>query len=65
LFDPDQAKSARADDAINILSLPADYLSLDKALSVVDAWLEAAVSNEGRYQRRRQKILVWEDKVFK
>jgi RpiB/LacA/LacB family sugar-phosphate isomerase len=65
LFDPDQALRARQDDAINVLSLPADYLTPAKALNIVDEWLDAAVSSVDRYQRRRQKILAWEDRVFK
>ena len=65
LFDPKQAAHARAADAINILALPADYVTIDQAMKIVDEWLDTSVGDDARYQRRLRKLSVWEDRVFK
>ena len=65
LFEEKQAVHAREADDVNVLSLPADHITIERAIKVVDIWLDTPVSGNERYQRRRQKILAWEDKIFK
>lgn len=55
-FLPDQVKHTRENDHINILSLPADYLSVEEAYKIVDAFLEALPKNEEKYLRRIKKL---------
>lgn len=45
------ARAVRQDDNVNVLSLPADYISPDQALEIVSAWLTAEFK-EGRYRKR-------------
>ncbi len=50
-WNPQVASAARCDDMANILVLPADYISLEYAFEVVNAWLKAEFKG-GRYQTR-------------
>ncbi|MBU4269582.1 RpiB/LacA/LacB family sugar-phosphate isomerase [Candidatus Dependentiae bacterium] len=50
-WNPEVAAAARCDDMANILALPADYISLDLAFEIVNAWLKAEFKG-GRYQTR-------------
>lgn len=54
------AKTSRADDDANILSLPADYLSDEAMKQVVTAWLETPFSADARHIRRLQKVVQYE-----
>ena len=45
------ARSARTDDNVNILSLPADYLKFHEIPDIIQAWLSAEFKG-GRYQQR-------------
>ncbi|TET34808.1 RpiB/LacA/LacB family sugar-phosphate isomerase [Candidatus Dependentiae bacterium] len=45
------ARSAKEDDNVNVLVLPADYLSNDQMVTMVKAWRDAQF-NEGRYAKR-------------
>lgn len=45
------ARSAREDDDVNILSLPADYLTIREVPDIIQAWLSAEFK-QGRYQQR-------------
>lgn len=45
------ARSGREDDKLNVLSLPADYLTLQQVQAIVEAWLSAEFK-KGRYQER-------------
>lgn len=50
------ARTSRADDDTNVLAIPADYLSEDEVIRVVDTWLETEFSGEGRHKRRLKMI---------
>ena len=54
-WSPEHVKSARNDDDINVLALPADYISKETALQVSLAFLETPFSNEERHVRRLNK----------
>lgn len=45
------ARAAREDDNVTILSLPADFITTEEALNIVDAWLSAQFK-QGRYFER-------------
>lgn len=45
------ARSAKEDDNVNVLSIPADYLSIHEVPDIVQAWLSSGFK-EGRYQER-------------
>lgn len=49
------ARAACEDDNVNILSLPADYLTSNAVPGIVDAWLSARFK-KGRYQERLEMI---------
>ena len=53
---PDHARSSRNDDGTNILVLPADYVSHEEALEIVQAWLSTNFSGEDRHLRRLMQI---------
>lgn len=55
-FDQGQAEKARADDDVNCLSLPADYLNSEKAKNIVLTFLKTEFSGEERYRRRLVKL---------
>lgn len=55
-FEPRHAASSRLDDDSNVLSIPADYISEEKAKEMVDAWLNTEFSNEERHKRRLKKV---------
>ncbi len=49
------ARSAMEDDNVNILSLPADYLTIHEVPAIVEAWLSAEFK-KGRYQERLDMV---------
>jgi ribose 5-phosphate isomerase B len=49
-------KVARADDNVNVLVLPARYVSSDEAQKIVQAWLDAKFHNDAKYQRRLDEL---------
>jgi ribose 5-phosphate isomerase B len=55
-----QAISARTDDNCNILVLPADYIDVDKAKKIIDAFLKTKFSDVKRHVRRLNKIAQYE-----
>jgi len=55
-FDSEQIKSAKAHDHINILAIPADYLTTEKALELVDVFINTKPMHEEKYIRRLNKI---------
>lgn len=55
-FDSEQIKSAKAHDHINILAIPADYLTTEKALELVDIFINTKPMHEEKYIRRLNKI---------
>ncbi len=60
---PARAKKAREDNDANILSMGADYISLDEAKEIVKTFLETPFSNAERHVRRLQKITDYENKT--
>ncbi len=50
------AKIAKADDNINVICLPADYLTLQETQKVVDTWLKTPFKKEARYKRRLSQV---------
>jgi len=55
-FSVDQIRSARHDDDINVLALPADSLTLDKAKDMVKVFLDTPFAHASRYEQRIEKI---------
>ena len=51
-WSPEHAKSARNDDNVNVLALPADYISKESALQMSLTFLETLFSNKERHVRR-------------
>lgn len=51
-----QIRAARADDDINILTIAADFVDLETAKRMVQAFLETPFKNEEKYKRRIEKI---------
>lgn len=51
-FDEVQVKKAKEDDFVNVLSLPAEFISVEKAHSLVDSFLNAVPKTEEKYKRR-------------
>ena len=55
-WDPKHAASTRSDDDSNVLAIPADYIDTQKAIEIVDTWLETEYEKEPRFERRLKKI---------
>ena len=55
-FDPDQVRHARASDNCNVLSLPAEFVDVQKAQALVEAFLTTNYQSNERRQRRQQQI---------
>lgn len=53
----DHVKSARLDDNVNVLALPADYISDIAAKEIVKSWLETPFSKLPKHERRLAKQL--------
>ena len=56
VFDLEQARSARHDDDINVLSLAADFTDHEYAKHIVLLFLKTSFSGQERHVRRIQKI---------
>ena len=54
-LDESVAKQAKEHSNINILALPAEYISITKAVPIIRMWL-AAEFQQGRYSERLQMI---------
>ena len=52
----EMARKAKEHNDANILSLGADYMSIDQAKNVVKAFLDTPFSNDERHMRRIEKI---------
>lgn len=57
-------KKAREDDDINVLCLPADFITKIKALKIALLFLKTKFKNLAKYQRRIQKIIDYENKNY-
>lgn len=55
-FDADQVQHGVENDHINVLALPADYLSEEKAKELVKIFLTSKPVNEERFVRRIKKL---------
>jgi ribose 5-phosphate isomerase B len=54
-FNETVARASKADDDINILVLPSDYITLSEAVSTVQSWISTEFKS-GRYEERLQMI---------
>lgn len=52
----EQIRKARVDDDINVLALPADYLSESEAIEITRIFLKTPFSNEDKKLRRIEEI---------
>jgi len=50
------AKASRVDDDVNILCLPADYVSPETAKGIVKVWLDTKFSFEQRHIKRLEEV---------
>lgn len=60
-FSPEHAAKARVDNDANVLSLPSDYIDLEKAKEIIKEFLTTGFSYEERHIRRLRKILDYEN----
>jgi ribose 5-phosphate isomerase B len=60
VWNNDIARRAREDDNANVLVIPADYVSNEEALAMIQAWLGATFKG-GRYQERLTMIDAFSD----
>lgn len=65
VFDVKRAVHAKSHDNANIITLPADAVSLPKAKMLVSAWLNASPKDDEKYLRRLRKIEAIERAMFK
>lgn len=54
-IDEDMARNSKADDDINVLAVPAEYLSSSKVIAIIRTWI-ATEFKKGRYEERVQMI---------
>ena len=54
-FNEEVTKASKADDDINVLIIPGDYVSVSTAVSIVRQWI-ATEFKKGRYEERLQMI---------
>ncbi len=54
-WSPEVARLAKEDDNVNVLVLPADFISLSQAVSCIDIWQKTAFKG-GRYAKRLNLI---------
>ena len=60
-FNKKLAEMCKRHEDANIISIPADYITKEEALDIIDAW-ENAMFEGGRYQRRLDKIKKFEER---
>lgn len=63
VFDEARARQAREHEDANVLTLPTDILSEEKAINIVKTFLTTPFSNEERHVRRIDKIKKIEENV--
>ncbi|MER3407060.1 MAG: ribose 5-phosphate isomerase B [Patescibacteria group bacterium] len=61
VYEEEMAKMAKADDNINVLCLAADFVSKEKVLKIVKAFIETPFKNEEKYLRRIKKVEDYEN----
>ena len=60
----DMARNSKADDDINVLAIPAEYLSTSQVIAIIRVWI-ATEFKKGRYLERLQMIENIENKEMK
>lgn len=55
-WDVTHTASAVNDDDINVLALPAEYISEQKTYMIVDTWLNTKAGTDERYLRRQKQL---------
>ncbi|MCA9308056.1 RpiB/LacA/LacB family sugar-phosphate isomerase [candidate division WWE3 bacterium] len=55
-FEPKHVVTAVTDDNVNVIALPADFITKEKAYEILEAWLNTKYSQEERHNRRLQKV---------
>lgn len=55
-WDEKHVSSSRNDDDTNVLALPSDYITGEKALKIVLTWLKTPFSNKEKHIKRLRKI---------
>ncbi|NTU72995.1 RpiB/LacA/LacB family sugar-phosphate isomerase [Candidatus Roizmanbacteria bacterium] len=55
-FNDHQVEHGRANDHVNCLSLPADYITLDQAKKFIEIFLQTPGKTEEKYLRRVKKV---------
>lgn len=55
VWNEDVARMSKADDNANVLVIPADYVSADFSIKMIEAWMSTEFKN-GRYQDRLAMI---------
>ena len=59
-FNKKTGEMAKRHEDANVIALPADYITKEEALEIIDAWLNARFEGE-RHQRRIDKIRLFEE----
>lgn len=62
-FTVEQVRAARSDDDVNILALPADYITIDEANGIVSTFLQTSFVPSEKHLRRIEKIKKLEEHV--
>lgn len=55
-FDVHQIQHAKENDHINVLALPSDYVDLEKAKQLLEAFINAQKNQGEKYKRRLDKL---------
>ena len=55
-FEIEQTLHAREDDHINVLSLPSDFVSFEKAKQIIDTFISGVPKKGEKYLRRLRKL---------
>ena len=64
VINENEAKFAKADDDINVITLGGDYLTVNQAICIIRNWLGTEFKG-GRYQERLEMIEEIENKNMK
>jgi len=60
-FSSEHSKTLVSDDNINILCLPADFISKEEAIKIVKNFMEVKFTPENRHLRRLKKVSIIEN----
>ncbi|MCL5676036.1 MAG: RpiB/LacA/LacB family sugar-phosphate isomerase [Patescibacteria group bacterium] len=60
VFNKNLAEQARGHDNINIMALPADFITREEALKSLETFLNTPALSEEKYQRRLKKVAALE-----